>query len=191
MSHLSCRYCGGVFYTDTPDPPDEVYADYFKHISDCFAKHTDIPSDNSTLAERCKMPSPSQVQADIVEGGEIEVPQFAVFPTPEVDPRIAKLTPADREIYYSLGNAKQQATYLERQQVYGSCTRSHQEIGAAWTAYINNALKVELPPLKAYQVAHMLALFKIMRASKEFHEDNYVDGHNYFEFAHCMQRNGV
>lgn len=176
-----CPRCG-VF----TNVPVDVHADF--HCTNPILK------DNSTLAERCKMPSPSQVESEIidrVEGGNCSVQVDVAAEQDLVDRQLQTLAPADLEIYYSLGTDEQKRIYLDRQKVYGSCTRSHQEIGAAWTAYLNNALGTNLAPLKGYQVAHLLTIFKVLRGGKVFHDDNYVDGHNYFEFAHCMQKHNA
>jgi hypothetical protein len=113
-------------------------------------------------------------------------------PSPEqvLQEQLNRLSAADRDIYKNLATDEQKRVYLERQQVYGSCTHSHQCIGQAWAAYLSNFYGRELPPLPAYAVAHLLTLFKVLRATRVYHSDNYIDGHNYFEFANSFQRNG-
>jgi hypothetical protein len=68
----------------------------------------------------------------------------------------------------------------ERGRIYGESELSHENIGLAWTAAIQQHYGIRLPyPLKPWLVELMMGQFKIQRAVRVYHEDNYDDLANY------------
>ena len=100
------------------------------------------------------------------------------------------LKPSERKMYDALGSDLQKKVFLERQGTYGSVVMSHQQIGRMWAAKLTNYLGVQVDDLPGYMVALMMVDMKTQRASRVHHNDNYVDAHNYLEFANTMQEAG-
>ena len=100
------------------------------------------------------------------------------------------LKPSERKMYDALGSDLQKKVFLERQGTYGSVVMSHQQIGRMWAAKLTNYLGVQVDDLPGYIVALMMVDMKTQRASRVYHNDNYVDAHNYLEFANTMQEAG-
>lgn len=75
-------------------------------------------------------------------------------------------------------------TIQERGKVYGEPHLSHENIGLAWTAAIQQHYGIRLPhPIPAHVVELMMVQFKVNRAMRVFHADNYVDLRAYAAFA--------
>lgn len=82
------------------------------------------------------------------------------------------------------------ATIAERGQVYGEPHLSHKNIGLAWTGLIQQHFGIELPgPIPAHVVELMMVQFKVQRAARVYHGDNYVDLAAYAKFAEHAQAN--
>jgi hypothetical protein len=80
-------------------------------------------------------------------------------------------------------------TIAERGKVYGDPHLSHKNIGLSWTGLIQQHYGIELDhPLPASLVAQMMVCFKMQRATRVFHADNYVDAHAYARFAEESQQ---
>lgn len=103
---------------------------------------------------------------------------------------VADLKPSELKMYNKLGGEEQKRVFLERQATYGSVVLSHQQIGRMWAAKLSNYLGQNIPDLPGYLVALMMVDMKTQRASRVYHNDNYVDGQNYLEFANIMQEDG-
>jgi len=84
-------------------------------------------------------------------------------------------------------------TVIERAKVYGAVVTSHENIGLSWTALIQQHFGIKLDhPIPPELVAQMMVAFKMQRAARVYHPDNYVDGQAYMGFAEHMQgRPGV
>lgn len=81
------------------------------------------------------------------------------------------------------------STIAERGRVYGEPHLSHENIGLAWTGLIQQHYGIRLDhPLPHWLVEQMLAAFKIHRAARVFHADNYVDARAYLSFAEHGQQ---
>lgn len=81
-------------------------------------------------------------------------------------------------------------TIQDRGAVYGEPHLSHENIGLCWTAAIQQHFGIKLPaPIPPEVVELMMAQFKIQRAMRVFHEDNYVDVRAYLQFAEHRQAN--
>lgn len=81
------------------------------------------------------------------------------------------------------------ATIAERGKVYGDPYQSHRNIGLAWAALIQQHYGIVLDyPLPASLVAQMMVAFKIQRAARVFHADNYIDLAAYARFAEEFQQ---
>lgn len=77
----------------------------------------------------------------------------------------------------------------ERGKVYGDPLLSHENIGLSWTGLIQQHYGIRLDhPLPASLVAQMMVTFKMQRACKVWHEDNYVDAQAYLGFAEEFQK---
>lgn len=64
----------------------------------------------------------------------------------------------------------------ERGKVYGDPELSHENIGLAWTGAIQQHYGIRLEhPLPAWLVELMMGQFKIQRACRVFHQDNFDD----------------
>jgi hypothetical protein len=74
---------------------------------------------------------------------------------------------------------------IARQKLYGDPKISHDAIGAAWRAILQNRYQdVVIPPIPAELVALMFAAFKLVRAARPlYHQDNYDDAQIYTQFA--------
>lgn len=80
-------------------------------------------------------------------------------------------------------------TIEERGKVYGDPKQSHTNIGLSWAALIQQHYGIVLDhPLPASLVAQMMVTFKMQRAARVFHEDNYIDATAYTDFACAFQR---
>lgn len=77
----------------------------------------------------------------------------------------------------------------ERGKIYGDPQQSHANIGLSWTGLIQQHYGITLPhPIPASLVAQMMVSFKMQRACRVFHEDNYIDASAYASFAHDFQK---
>lgn len=84
------------------------------------------------------------------------------------------------------------ATIKERGKIYGDPALSHHNIGLSWTGLIQQHYGIRLDhPLPAWLVELMMVAFKVHRASRVFHADNYVDAKAYLRFAEEDQEKGV
>lgn len=85
--------------------------------------------------------------------------------------------------------AKAEATIAERGKVYGDARLSHENIGLSWTGLIQQHYGIRLDhPLPASLVAQMMVTFKMQRAARVFHADNYLDAGVYMGFAEDFQK---
>jgi len=83
-------------------------------------------------------------------------------------------------------------TIKERGKVYGPPKHSHDNIGLCWTGIIQQHYGITLDyPLPAHLVELMMAQFKIQRAARVYHADNYVDVAAYLKFAETDQQTYV
>ena len=81
------------------------------------------------------------------------------------------------------------AIKAERGKVYGDPQLSHENIGLSWTALIQQCYGIRLDhPIPSFLVSQMLVVFKMQRAARVFHQDNYDDARNYLEFAEKGQK---
>ena len=81
------------------------------------------------------------------------------------------------------------ATIAERGKVYGDPQDSHENIGLSWTGLIQQHYGIKLEhPLPSHLVAQMMVCFKMQRAARVYHGDNYVDARAYLQFAEDGQR---
>jgi Domain of unknown function (DUF6378) len=82
-----------------------------------------------------------------------------------------------------------QKTIEERGKVYGDPYQSHQNIGLAWTALIQQHYGITLEhPIPAYLIAQMMAGFKLQRAARVHKKDNYTDAQAYLGFSDDFQQ---
>lgn len=75
----------------------------------------------------------------------------------------------------------------DRTKVYGPSGPLHRAVGLMWTGILEAHYGIKLPhAVPAHVVALCNASVKLCRASHDasFHEDNYVDGHNYLDIAY-------
>jgi hypothetical protein len=80
-------------------------------------------------------------------------------------------------------------TIAERAKVYGDATLSHENIGLAWTALIQQHYQIKLDhPLPSWIVELMMVNFKVQRSSLVYHADNFVDIKAYLQFAEKDQQ---
>ena len=80
-------------------------------------------------------------------------------------------------------------TIAKRGEIYGDPRESHNNIGLSWTALIQQHFEIELPhPIPASLVAQMMVVFKMQRAARVFHRDNYIDAQAYARFAEEFQK---
>jgi hypothetical protein len=80
-------------------------------------------------------------------------------------------------------------TIAERGKIYGDPHDSHENIGLSWTGLIQQHYGLRLDhPLPASLVAQMMVAFKMQRAARVFHADNYTDAHAYARFAEQSQQ---
>lgn len=80
-------------------------------------------------------------------------------------------------------------TIKERSSIYGPPVESFNNIGLAFTALLQQHYGLTLAhPIPGWLATQMMAMFKIQRAARVFHADNYVDGHAYLRFAEEGQR---
>jgi hypothetical protein len=76
----------------------------------------------------------------------------------------------------------------ERGRIYGEPQLSHENIGLSWTGLIQQHYGLRLDhPLPSSLVAQMMVAFKMQRASRVYHRDNYDDARNYLAFAEEAQ----
>lgn len=81
------------------------------------------------------------------------------------------------------------ATIRERGKIYGDPALSHHNIGLSWTGLIQQHYGMKLDhPLPDWLVELMLVAFKVHRAARVYHSDNYVDARAYLKFAEEDQR---
>jgi hypothetical protein len=77
----------------------------------------------------------------------------------------------------------------QRGKVYGDPKQSHINIGFSWTGLIQQHYGITLEhPIPASLVAQMLVNFKMQRAWRVFHTDNFDDAHAYTQFAQEFQK---
>lgn len=77
----------------------------------------------------------------------------------------------------------------ERGKVYGDPLTGHANIGLSWTAMLQQHYGLTLDhPLPAALVAQMMVCFKMQRAARVFHKDNYDDAHAYVRFSEEFQQ---
>ena len=82
------------------------------------------------------------------------------------------------------------STIKERGKVYGEPHHSHTNIGLEWTGLLQQYYGINLPSvIPAHVVELMMAAFKIHRAVRVYHPDNYVDLKAYAGFAEHAQSN--
>ena len=75
-------------------------------------------------------------------------------------------------------------TIAERGKIYGDPSLSHQNIGLSWTGLIQQHYGIKLDhPLPDWMVELMMVAFKVHRAARVYHADNYVDAKAYLKFA--------
>lgn len=67
-----------------------------------------------------------------------------------------------------------------RKEVYGDYREMHQAMAEAWGAFLGIKMN-------SWQAAGLMVLFKILRARKVYHQDNYDDARNYLWFMEKMQ----
>jgi hypothetical protein len=80
-------------------------------------------------------------------------------------------------------------TIEERGKVYGDPDLSHENIGLSWTGLLQQHYGIRLKhPLPASLVAQMMVTFKMQRAARVYHDDNYVDALAYVKFADWFQK---
>ncbi len=80
-------------------------------------------------------------------------------------------------------------TIAERGKVYGDPQLSHENIGLAWTGLIQQHYGIKLEkPLPSHLVSQMMVVFKMQRATRVYHADNYVDAKAYLKFAEEGQK---
>ena len=80
-------------------------------------------------------------------------------------------------------------TIAERGKVYGDPELSHTNIGLSWTGFLQQHYGIELDhPLPSFLVAQMMVVFKMQRAARVYHADNYVDAKAYAKFAEEAQQ---
>lgn len=80
-------------------------------------------------------------------------------------------------------------TIAQRGKVYGDPHDSHTNIGLSWTGLIQQHYGLQFKhPLPASLVSQMMVAFKMQRATRVFHADNYVDAHAYARFAEDSQQ---
>lgn len=81
------------------------------------------------------------------------------------------------------------ATIQERGKVYGDPLLSHENIGLSWTGLIQQHYGIKLDhPLPDYLVAQMMVVFKMQRATRVYHADNFIDAAAYLNFSERGQR---
>lgn len=81
------------------------------------------------------------------------------------------------------------ATISERTKVYGDPLLSHECIGLAFTALIQQHYGMRLGhPLPASLVARMMLALKNQRSSLVYHKDNFTDAEAYLRFSEQFQR---
>ena len=97
----------------------------------------------------------------------------------QTSPKVAACDPVDTVL----------ATIAERGKVYGDPALSHHNIGLSWTGLLQQHYGFKLDhPLPDWLVELMLVAFKVHRAARVFHADNYVDARAYLKFAEEDQK---
>jgi len=88
----------------------------------------------------------------------------------------------------NMNDATVEGIIAERGKVYGDPRDSHVNIGLSWTGLFQQHYGITLPHVVPPSlVAQMMVVFKMNRAARVFHEDNYVDAHAYVGFAQSFQ----
>lgn len=78
---------------------------------------------------------------------------------------------------------------IQKNAVYGPSRQSHENIGLAWQALLQQHYGIALPHAPpAWLVELMLVAFKVQRSARVFQEDNFTDLRNYANFAERDQR---
>lgn len=72
----------------------------------------------------------------------------------------------------------------DRNKAYGDPEENHQQIADYWTTYLGY-------PIKAYDVANMMALLKMARSRTSYKRDTYVDLAGYAAIAGELHRNAA
>jgi hypothetical protein len=81
------------------------------------------------------------------------------------------------------------ATIAERGKVYGDPRLSHENIGLSWTGLLQQHYGVRFDhAIPDYLVELMMVAFKVHRATRVYHADNYVDMAAYAKFAEADQK---
>lgn len=81
-------------------------------------------------------------------------------------------------------------TIQQRGTIYGEPHHSHRNIGLVWSAILQQHYGLTLPaPIPPHVVELMMVGFKINRAVRVYHPDNYVDLAAYARFAEHAQAN--
>lgn len=75
----------------------------------------------------------------------------------------------------------------QRGKIYGRPEDSHRNIGLVWSGMIAQHFDIVLKPLPAYLVAQMFVAFKMVRATRVYRKDNYIDALAYLQFAEKLQ----
>lgn len=72
-----------------------------------------------------------------------------------------------------------------RHKIYGDPKVSHEAIGYAWRAILQNSFQgIIIPPISADLVALLFAAYKLVRAARPpYHQDSFDDAQIYIEFA--------
>jgi hypothetical protein len=80
-------------------------------------------------------------------------------------------------------------TIKERGKIYGDPKLSHENIGLSWTGLIQQHYGLRLDhPLPDWLVELMMVQFKVHRAARVYHADNYLDARAYLSFAEQDQK---
>jgi len=86
-------------------------------------------------------------------------------------------------------SSKVDQTIKERGKVYGNPTLSHENIGLCWTGLLQQHYGKRFDkPIPSWLVSLMMSHFKIQRAARVYHEDNYTDLAAYSKFAKQEQQ---
>lgn len=75
----------------------------------------------------------------------------------------------------------------QRGKIYGRPEDSHRNIGLAWAGMIGQHFDINMPPLPSHLVAQMFVVFKMVRATRVYRRDNYIDAEAYLHFAEQLQ----
>jgi hypothetical protein len=83
---------------------------------------------------------------------------------------------------------KDQEVIAEREKMYGDAFQCHTNIGQVWAGILGNWQGVHVDDIPADVVALMLAGMKLVRSTRVYHEDNYLDARNYVNFAEQFKK---